>query len=281
MQNVKQHPIRFILIFYAICFLPRAIEYFVIRTDQSIIGEAFLHKLMGIGLLAMAVRQLQYTWRDIGFRAEQMLRGTGLGLLLGGIVFTAGYGAEMIMQSGAGQAPTLQFYTASYVLQGSPVIQTGVIFILICVLGNIINVVMEEGIFRGLFVRLTEEKYSFAAACIFSSLLFGFWHIAQPMRNVLDGVQSLPEACMMGVMLIAASMLVGIQNVLLYKLTGALWVGMASHFVNNTIVNLLHVVTITGQDEMQTVRIAIAQMLSFMIVLVLFKRQKNKNKLPQ
>jgi len=281
MRNAKQHPITYILLIYLICFLFRAIEYLFFRTDQSIIGEAFVHKLIGIGLLALVVRQLQYGWRDIGFRTAQKTRGICFGLLFGSAVYAVAYGAEIIMQISAGNAPALRFYVTSYSIQGNQVMQDGATFILICMLGNIINVVMEEGIFRGLFVRLAEEKYSFAIACIFSSMLFGFWHIAQPVRNVLDGVQSLSGAFMMGLMLVATSALGGIQYVMLSKITGALWVGMAAHFVNNAIINLLHVVTATGSDEMQTIRIAIAQTLSFIIVFVLFLFHCNRSKQPQ
>lgn len=280
MQSARQKPIQLILLFYLICFLFRAVEYLFLRTDQSVIGEAFIHKVIGILLLAAAVRQLPYGWRGIGFRAGKILYGAGLGLLLGGLVFAIGYGAEIMMQKSAGNMPSLRFYVTSYGIQGNLEMRTTAVFILICILGNMINVVMEEGVFRGLFIRLAEEKYSFLTACIFSSLLFGFWHIAQPVRNVLDGIQSFSGAFLMGLMLVITSTLVGIQYAMLSRITGSLWAGMAAHFVNNTVVNLLHVVTVAGSDEMQTARIAIAQTLSFLIVLALFLLHRRKTKQP-
>ena len=78
----KQDPIKFIWLFYFGCFVLRAVEYFIIRTDQSIIGEAFIHKLIGIGLLAAAIQYLGYRWRDIGFRAGDAPKGICKGLLL-------------------------------------------------------------------------------------------------------------------------------------------------------------------------------------------------------
>ena len=270
MISVKKHPVRFILLFYLVCFVFRAIEYIFIRTDESVIGEAFIHKLIGIVLLAVALRALHYKWSDIGFRKEQAARGICLGLLFGGIVYAIAYGSEIISQVSAGNSPSLQFFATSYSAQGNQVMQAGGLFVFICIVGNIINVIMEEGVFRGLFVKLAEEKYSFMKACLLSSLLFGVWHIAQPVRNVLDGVQSPMGALMLGMMLVGTSMLGGIQYVLMYKMTGALWAGMAAHFVNNAIVNLLHVVTASGIDEMQVVRITIAQALSFIVVLILF-----------
>ena len=166
MQNIKKRPIQFVLFFYLICFLFRVFEYFIIRTDQSIIGEAFIHKLIGIGFLAAVIRYLGYRWRDVGFRANNALKGVCYGLLFGVAVFAVAYCAEMIINYSAGNMPSLQFYLTSYTVEGNRVIQGGVILILICVLGNIINVIMEEGVFRGLFIRLAEQKYSFLKACI-------------------------------------------------------------------------------------------------------------------
>ncbi len=268
--SIKKRPIVFILIFYLVCFVFRAVEYLVIRTDQSILGEAFIHKLIGIGLLAAAVWLAKYKWSDIGFKPKNAIKWICYGLLFAAVVYAIAYGTEIILQASASNDPALQFYVASYSTTGDPVIQSGIGFVLICVAGNIINVIMEEGVFRGLFIYLAEEKYSFLKACLFSALVFGFWHIAQPVRNVIDGAQSPGGAFMMGLMLVGTSALGGIQYTLLYKLTGALWFSMAAHFVNNTVINLLHVVTVSGADGMQAVRITIAQTLSFIAVLIVF-----------
>lgn len=269
-KNGKSHPALFILLFYLICFVFRAIEYLVIRTDQSVIGEAFIHKLIGIVLLAAAVWGLNYGWADIGFRANQALRGILIGLILGIGVFTVAYGTEMLIQSAAGHAPALRFFVTSYAIQGNKALQDGLMFILICIGGNIINVVMEEGVFRGLFLRLMEEKYSFFKACVFSSVLFGIWHIMQPVRNMIDGEQSVMGALMSGLLLVVTSTLLAVQYGMLLKVTGSIWAAMAAHFVNNAVINLLHVQSAGGMDELQTIRIAIAQSLSFIIVLVFF-----------
>ena len=274
MKNNRSNPILFIFIFYLICFGFRAVEYFFIRTDQTIIGEAFIHKLIGIILLAVSLHFFKYTWEDIGFQSRYVLKNTIIGLLLGGGVFTVAYFSELIMQTSMGNTPSLQFYITSYAIQGNRNMQGGTLFILLCIVGNIINVIMEEGVFRGLFVRLMEEKYSFAKACVLSSFLFGVWHIIQPIRNVFDGEQSLNGAIMSALLLIVTSMLLGVQYCMLLKLTGSLWAGMAAHFVNNTIINLLHVSTNSGADELQFIRIAIAQTLSFIIVLIFFLFQR-------
>ena len=270
MKNAKKRPVPFILFFYLICFLFRTLEYLVIRTDQGFFGEAFIHKLIGILLLFIAARWIPYRWSELGFRAEKGLRDIGYGLLLGCAVFAVAYGVEMIILSASQQAAALRFFATSYAIQGNRELQSGLLLILICIMGNIINVIMEEGVFRGLFIRLGREKYSFIISCLFSSLLFGFWHIAQPVRNVMDGIQSVPGAIMMGLMLVVTSALGGIQYALLAEMTGSIWAGMAAHFINNTSANLLHVVTETGVDEFMSLRITIAQTLSCVLVFILY-----------
>ena len=80
-------------------------------------------------------------------------------------------------------------------------------------------------------------------------------------------------------MMIITSGLVGFKFAMMTKLTGNLYMAMGDHFVNNTIVNILHVISDTGADQMQVVRIGIAQALSLVIVLVCYvvKRSKTLN----
>ena len=276
----KSNPIFFILGFYAICCIFRGIEYFLLRTDQTVIGEAFIHKLVGIALLAAALSVIGYKWWDIGFRLNQFIRDMGKGVLLGGGVFILAYGVEIIIQMMAGNAPTLNVYVTSYAIGGNRSLQGGFWLFTFCIVGNLINVIMEEGVFRGLFCKLTEEKHSFVFACVFSSLLFGFWHIAQPLRNVIDGEQSAMGAVMSGILLVVTSTLLGIPFCMLNRVTGSVWAGMAAHFINNTAINLLHVSTASGVDELQIMRITIAQTVSFVIVLIIYllNRRKNSNR---
>ncbi|NLB42391.1 MAG: CPBP family intramembrane metalloprotease, partial [Clostridiales bacterium] len=129
------------------------------------------------------------------------------------------------------------------------------------------NVVMEEGIFRGLFIKLSETRYSFFKAVVLSSVLFGIWHIAAPVGSLLDGDMSVPGAVMSALVLVLTTGITGAKFCLLTKITGSLWMPMADHFFNNTIINLLHVATTSGVDELQVIRISIAQTISFLIVL--------------
>jgi membrane protease YdiL (CAAX protease family) len=264
------HPMLFVLIIYIICFSFRALEYLLFRTDQSIFGEAFIHKLLGILVLWTALQYVSFRWSDIGFTQHAVGKNILYGLLLGATVYLIAYGTEFFMQIWRNGNPSFKIYVTSYAIDGNQGMQSGILFFLFCIVGNMINVVMEEGIFRGLFVRLVETKKSFIKAMVFSSVLFGFWHIAAPVRSLFDG-----EITPMGmiptvIILVLTTGITGAKFCLLTKITGSLWMSMADHFFNNTIINLLHITTISGADQLQVIRISVAQTLSFLIVLIIY-----------
>ena len=264
------HPVIFVLIIYLICFSFRVLEYLLFRTDQSIFGEAFIHKLLGILVLGIALQYLSFKWSEIGLTKHAVVKNILYGLLLGATVYLIAYGTEFFMQIWRNGSPSLKIYVTSYAIDGNQGMQSGILFFLFCIVGNIINVVMEEGIFRGLFVRLLEAKSSFIKTMVFSSVLFGFWHIAAPVRSLLDGEISPMGMILTAIILALTTGITGAKFCLLTKITGSLWMPMADHFFNNTIINLIHITTISSADQLQVIRISVAQTISFLIVLVIY-----------
>lgn len=257
-----------VFVIYLLCYAFRLFEYFVLRTDQTWVGEAIVHKLIGIAILFVAAKLLQFTVQEIGFTKENSLRNLLKGLAFGIGVFIVAYAVELVIVISQGCFHSFQIYVSAYAIDQNVGHQTEAIFFVICILGNVVNVVMEEGIFRGLFAKILEKKYCFVASALISSILFGFWHVIGPVRNYYDGTSSMAGMIANVIMLLVTSALVGFKFAMLTKMTGNHYMAMGDHFVNNTIVNLLHVVSESGADEMMIVRVSIAQSLSFILVLV-------------
>ena len=137
---------------------------------------------------------------------------------------------------------------------------------------------MEEGVFRGLFIRRLQEKFSYSSTAIISAVLFCFWHGVAPVRSFIDGELSTFGLFMNCLILILSSAVVGYKYGLITKITGSGFMAMGDHFVNNTLVNILHVVSADGVDQLQMMRISIAQTLSFILVLIFYFYSKNHKK---
>ena len=266
-----------ILVIYTICYIFRILEYFILRTDKTFFGEAFIHKILGIIVLYIVAKSMSFNCENISFTRKKAIFYLGQGLLFGIFIYIISYGIEILINISHGQFKSLEFYVSTYSVEGNIGKQTAIIFFVICILGNIINVIMEEGIFRGLFQKLFEQKYNFLPSAILSSLLFGFWHVIAPLRSYYDGTISFEEMFINIIILVVTSTLVGLKFSMMTKLTGSLYMSMGDHFVNNSIINILHIVSKDGSiDKLLVMRISIAQTLSFLIVLIYFKLSKNE-----
>lgn len=277
-KQKKQNVLTAVLAVYFICYGFRVFEYFILRTDKTWVGEAVVHKLTGIVILFAAVGFLRETLADIGLARKGGLRNIGKGLFFGIGVFIIAYAVEIMMAIAGGTFVSLQVYVSTYAVDQNLGHRTEWLFFIICIVGNMVNVFMEEGIFRGLFQKILEKKYSFMCSALIASVLFGLWHIVGPIRNYFDGVSGVEGMIANAIMLTVTSALVGFKFALLTKMTGSLYMAMGDHFVNNTIVNILHVVSETGVDEMMFVRITIAQSVSFLLVLICYIRREHKRR---
>ena len=277
-KQKKQNVLTAVLAIYFICYGFRVFEYFILRTDKTWVGEAVVHKLTGIVILFAAVGFLRETLADIGLARKGRLRNIGKGLFFGIGVFIIAYAVEIMMAIAGGTFVSLKVYVSTYAVDQNLGHRTEWLFFIICIVGNMVNVFMEEGIFRGLFQKILEKKYSFMCSALIASVLFGLWHIVGPIRNYFDGVSGVEGMIANAIMLTVTSALVGFKFALLTKMTGSLYMAMGDHFVNNTIVNILHVVSETGVDEMMFVRITIAQSVSFLLVLICYIRREHKRR---
>ncbi len=269
-RNIKCKPTNLCMIIFMLCLSVRFVEYFLIETDKTAIGENVFHKVVGIIILAVILKGSNFTWSDIGFQRNSFAGSILKGLLLGSVCFAISYGLELAIFILQGNPAHLEIYISSFSLTGSQIKNTDFVFFLLCVLFNIINVWMEEGVFRGLFIKTFSETKPFMQANFIAAFLFGIWHIVMPIRSYVNGEMPFAAMVLMGIGYIILAGIMGIKWGLLYRITGNIWVGLGDHLFNNTVAaNMLHVVSLKGADELQIVRIMAAQIISFAFVLVI------------
>ena len=276
-RNIKCKPTNLCMIIFTFCLSVRFVEYFLVETDKTAIGENVLHKAVGIILLALVLKKVNLTWADIGFQKNGLVSGILKGLLLGSVCFAVSFGLELAISVLQGNPAHLEIYISSFTLTGSQIKNTDFVFFLLCVLFNVINVWMEEGVFRGLFLKMLSKTKPFMQANFIAAFLFGIWHIVMPIRSYVDGEMPFVAMTLMSIGYIILAGIMGIKWGLLTRITGNIWAGIGDHLFNNTVVtNMLHVVSQNGADELQIVRIMAAQIISFAFVLVRYYCRNRK-----
>ncbi len=274
-DTILHKPIKSCVFIFLILLLVHAFEVIALRMDQTIFAENFINKIFGIVLLFVLLKQLHWDISTIGFKKYGLVKTILKGFALALFSFFIAYTIECSILYFQEKKIHLGFFITGFSLTGVGSIQTGIGFVFINIFFNIINVIMEEGTFRGLFYQLINTRYSLKTALFIQALLFGIWHIVTPLHNWIDGEISGMGFVSLSIGYIILAGMMGVKWGLLYRMTGNLYAGMADHFFNNCIAtNLLHVVSNTGIDEYMIFRILIAQIFSFAIVVFLWKRQK-------
>ena len=278
-QHFLRNPVKACWLIFCILLSVHAFEAIILRMDETIFAENFINKLFGIAILFLVLYILHWEWKDIGFSSSGFIKNTMFGFLLASSVFLAAYLVEFIILKNQGNTVKAGFFTTGFSLTGEAEIHRGIGFILMCIFFNIINVTMEEGTFRGLFFRLLRTDHSMKYALLMQALMFGIWHVVTPLHNLIDGDISIRAFTGLSIGYIILAGIMGIKWGLLYQMTGSLYAGMADHFFNNCIAtNLLHLTTENGTDELMIIWVLTAQVLSFIIVIIFWKKKNRRIK---
>lgn len=235
-------------------------------------------KFFAILVISQCLVERKLSWRSIGFRLKGIKKGLILGFSLGLSTFAISYLAEFLILFFMGKSPRLSFYISNFALSDQTVTGISLSALLICILGNVINVTAEEGLFRGLIFKLGRRAFSTRSANFIQALLFGIWHLVIVAVWFKEGSLTLGAAFLMGIGYIILAGILGFEWGLCVTLTGTIWTGIFEHFFNNFISNSLHVVTDTGADELQILRIVLSNILSLLLVLFLMKRSKKRKR---
>ncbi len=273
----KKEIVRIITILVAVTTIVKYIEFLFIRTDQTIIADNVITKVFCIIATLVAMKSCGLKLADVGLKYKSTFKYIGCGLGLGLFTFAISYGLEMAILAGQGKAPHLSMYITNFGLSGATSeVSLSALALVICVVVNIINVLAEEGMFRGFILKVVTERWGFKTGNYVQAFLFGIWHIVMCVLGVYDGQMSVLQACVFAVGYVVLAGILAIEWGTCVSMTGVLWVGLSEHFFNNFIGNFLHVVSSSGTDEFQIIRIVLSNFLSLGIVLFINKR-KQKN----
>ena len=274
-EKLLHNTIKSCLFLFLILIAVHAFEAIVLRMDETFFGENFINKLFGIAVIFVVLKMLEWKWEDIGFARDGFAKSIAIGLALAVVSFFVAYAVEIAILSSSRNDVHMGIFTTGFTLSGNPIVHNGIGFILMCVFFNIINVVMEEGAFRGLFYEIVKTDHSTKAALLVQAVLFGIWHIVTPLHNLIAGDIDMLGFAGLSIGYIVLAGMIGIKWGLMYRMTGSLYAGMADHFFNNCIAtNLLHVVSDGNIDEMMIVRVIIAQVISFIVVVMVWRRKR-------
>lgn len=285
MENMKKNKKAIVCsmaVMFIICFVIKDIEFLFIKTDSTFIGENVICKIVCIIATAMTTYKLGYKLSDIGFKNTSVLRYAFSGLGLGIVTFALSYGVEILILTIRGCNPRLAVYITNFGLTGATnEMSLSVTAVVICMLGNIINVLAEEGLFRGLILKVLSDNWGFRIGNYTQAFLFGVWHIISCVVGVKDGSMTIGMAIVFAVGYVILAGILAVEWGICVNMTGVLWVGMFEHFFNNFTSNVLHVLSIGDggiieADNLQILRIVLSNILSLIIVLFIYMRKKNK-----
>lgn len=267
-----------IFVIFAACSLCEYIEFLFIRTDQTMLADNIGTKIFCILAVAIMLKYSGLRLTDIGFRAKRIVKSILSGLALGVITFGISYAVEILILQAQGYRVSLKFFVTNFALTGAYTqITASFMALLICVAVNIVNVLAEEGLFRGIILKLGTNRFGFSIANWIQAGLFGVWHIVMVVLSVYDGLMNVPTAIVMAIGYVILAGILGLEWGMCVSISGTLWVGISEHFFNNFIGNTLHVVTESGIDELQIARIVLSNILSLVIVLIVNRCIKKKS----
>jgi membrane protease YdiL (CAAX protease family) len=275
-RNTFQRPILTGIVLLLIAFSFRLIDIFVLRLDERL-GEIILSKALGFCLVLLFVWAIGMKPNAIGFHSRRLGEGLLIGTLITALPFSIAYAVEWILLQQLGQEPRLLFSA----IDPKAGVTGGLLFALWLVLGNFVNSFMEEGLFRGVMLKLNRMRLSFAKSNWLQAVLFGAWHLVWVLKWVQTGAVSTPGEIGLGIVAnFLPQICLGLVWGYAYLKTDNLWTVWAAHTLTNTTLNLLHIATLDGMDPGMSIRMTAFSIVS-LFMMYLIRSIGNRRKLPE
>jgi len=232
------HPILFSLALFIIVVALRSIDIFALRLvelpDASIVS-----KVLGLLLVVGYLRVFQKPLSAIGLRARNFDKAFLIGGLSLIILYAVLYGVQFYRLSTTGESPRLVFGA----IDQEAGVMGGSFFTLFYLVGQFLNVFMEEGIFRGIMLPHLMRRFSFWKANLLQACLFGLAHLVFPFSKWVSGQVTGGEMLTEAAFLLFATTAGGLVFGYLYYRTGSLWTAVFAHLIDNSIGLFFHIQT--------------------------------------
>ncbi len=262
------------LLLVALAF--RLIDIFGLRLDENL-GEIILSKVLGFALVVVFVWIAGRKLKDIGFHSRFLYSSLLLGILITSIAFIFGYGIEFISQLQNGAHPVLHFDA----IDPKAGVSGGILFGIWLVVGNCVNSFMEEGLFRGLMIRLFRIRLSFWKTNWLQAFLFGLWHLPWVLKWYQTGKVVTPGEITIAIIAnFLPQLFMGIVWGYLYLKTNNIWAAWIAHTLTNSTLNLLHITTVEGLDSGITIRMIVYVIVALLSLFPL-KRLTTRSQMPE
>ncbi len=257
-----EKPILTSLVLLVIAFFFKWVDTFVLRLDERL-GEIILCKALGFVLVILFVWVCGKKLEDIGLHSRRLGPSLLIGVVITVIALAAGYVVEFASQLQS--QPVVHFEA----IDPKAGVTGGRLFVLWMIFGNVINSFMEEGLFRGVMIRLFRIKLSFWRTNALQAFLFAIWHLPWVVKWVQTGqIEAHGGLFFATLSQFLPMLLIGFAWGYFYLKTDSLWVPWVAHFLNNTTFNSLHITTTDGLDSGMTIRGLVYLVISLLSILL-------------
>ena len=203
----------------------RALDIFWLRLDEEF-GDILLSKSISFIFIIIFIVFTQRDLGDIGLRSNYFNYFLGLGF---GFVLISIIGMRV----------------AYSIIDGSMVawlvVDVSLTFVYFTFFTNLVNVMMEESLFRGIFLRMSLDisRGHFWKANLLQAFVFGTWHLIWPVKEYMSGSITASEASIFAFTYFLFSFLVAIPWGYYYFKTRSLIMPLIWHLCWNTILGIL------------------------------------------
>ena len=242
----------------------RIADIFVFRLDEHL-GELIVSKGLAFLLILLYLHLSHQALAIIGLHKRDIGRDALTGMTITIAIYCLSYLIEYCFLLINHQYPALLFFFEDAKQQ----VTGGIAFGFFLLIGNVINALAEEGLFRGLLIPVLLVRFSFFKANTIQAVLFGAWHLVWPIKDYLFFDKDMDAVLMMSGFIFLGTTIQGfIWGYLFYKMN-SLWVAVFAHFAANTILNIVHITSAAGINQMIVIRSVSASILGLIFLLAI------------